>query len=96
MAEGATRLNANGREALRLIARADEAYTGGETWDERNYPGIGRIQYIHWRTTKALVARGLITSTFAYEDEDDNRTYNVHRLELTADGRAWLAGEQRG
>ena len=87
MAEGAHRLNANGRDALRLIARADQAYTGGETRDKRNYPGTGRIQYIHWRTAKALAARGLITSTFAYEDEDDNGTYRVHRLELTDTGR---------
>lgn len=87
MAEGTKRLTANGRDALRLIARADEAYTGGDTWDERNYPGHGRIQYIHWRTARALRDRGLITSTFDHEDENEGRIYNVHRLELTDAGR---------
>lgn len=80
-------LNANGRKALHLIAAADEAYNGAETWTER-YPGSGCIQYVHWRTVRALTARGLVTATLIdYDDNGDGRLYPVNRLELTAAGR---------
>jgi len=94
--EGARGLNARGREALRFIDRADEAWNGGETWDEPNHPGPGRIQHIHWRTANALTRRGLITATNVGYDDDDGRQYPVNRLELTDAGRAALTGEIRG